>query len=142
MRKVIGAINMTLYGYCDHDAITPGEELHEHYATLLENTGVALYGRITYELMTYWKGILENPTGVFSTDRFAIVMDNALKVVFSNTLHAVDWHSARLANHSLENEVNLLRSESVNPIYACSPSMINNWFKHNYWMNCNFTFIR
>ncbi len=31
MRKIIAAINMTLDGFCDHTAIVPDEEIHQHY---------------------------------------------------------------------------------------------------------------
>ena len=53
MRKIIAAINMTLDGFCDHTAIQPDEELHRYYAELLDNAGVILYGRITYQLMQF-----------------------------------------------------------------------------------------
>ena len=51
MRKLIAAINMTLDGFCDHTVIIPDEEIHQHYADLLNNADAALYGRITYQLM-------------------------------------------------------------------------------------------
>ncbi len=38
MRKVIAGINMTLDGFCDHTAIIPDEEIHQHYADLLRKT--------------------------------------------------------------------------------------------------------
>ena len=42
MRKLIAAINMTLDGFCDHTAILPDEEIHQHYTELLNNGGVIL----------------------------------------------------------------------------------------------------
>jgi hypothetical protein len=60
MRKVIAAINMTLDGFCDHTAGIPDEEIHYHYADLLNNTGVVLYGRITYQLMQFWQTLLKS----------------------------------------------------------------------------------
>ena len=51
MRKVIAAINVTLDGFCDHTAGIPDKELHQHYADLLDNGDVVLYGRTTYQLM-------------------------------------------------------------------------------------------
>ena len=63
MRKVIAAINMTLDGFCDHTAGIPDEEVHHHYAELLNDTGVVLYGRITYQLMQFWQTLLKNPSG-------------------------------------------------------------------------------
>jgi dihydrofolate reductase len=49
MRKLIAAINMTLDGYCDHTAIIPDDEIHQHYANLLSSADTVLYGRITYQ---------------------------------------------------------------------------------------------
>ena len=54
MRKVIAAINMTLDGFCDHTSGIPDEEIHQHYADLLDSAGVVLYGRITYQLMQFY----------------------------------------------------------------------------------------
>ena len=54
---------MTLDGFCDHTAIIPDEEMHQHYADLLTNAGAVLYGRITYQLMEYWRTVVKDPTG-------------------------------------------------------------------------------
>lgn len=109
MKKIIAAINMTLDGFCDHTAIVPDEEIHDHYADLLSRADTVLYGRITYQLMEYWQKIVKNPTGNKSMDRFAEIMDNTPKIVFSHTLKEVDWESAKLANRPLEEEVLELR---------------------------------
>ena len=63
MGKLIAAINMTLDGFCDHTAMIADDELHEHYSDLISNAGALLYGRVTYQLMEYWRTVLENPTG-------------------------------------------------------------------------------
>jgi dihydrofolate reductase len=115
MRKVIAAINMTLDGVCDHTAGIPDEEIHEHYAGLLRNSGTILYGRITYELMKYWQTVLENPTGNKAMDEFAEVINNIPKIVFSHTIKNADavaagWESARLANRDIEEEVSDLKN--------------------------------
>ncbi|HET8964199.1 MAG TPA: dihydrofolate reductase, partial [Chitinophagales bacterium] len=81
MRKVIAAINMTLDGFCDHTAIIPDKEIHQHYADLLSNADTVLYGRITYQLMEFWRTLAENPLGEKSMDDFAIVMDKTPKIV-------------------------------------------------------------
>ena len=51
MRKLIAAINMTLDGFCDHTAVNADDEIHQHFNELLSNTGILIYGRITYQLM-------------------------------------------------------------------------------------------
>ncbi len=76
MRKVIGAINMTLDGFCDHTAISPDEEIHDHYTKLMREGGEILYGRITYELMEFWKTILENPSDEKSMNDFELLQGN------------------------------------------------------------------
>ena len=84
MRKLIAAINMTLDGFCDHTAITPDDEIHEHYKELLSSAGAVIYGRITYQLVeSYWPTIVKNPTGNKPTDEFAVAIDNIPKTVFS-----------------------------------------------------------
>ena len=105
MRKLIAAINMTLDGICDHTAIIPDEEMHQHYADLLSNADTILYGRITYQLMEYWRTVVKNPTGEKATDEFAVAIDKILKIVFSRTLKNVEWESAKLANRDIEEEV-------------------------------------
>jgi dihydrofolate reductase len=122
--KVIAAMNMSLDGFCDHTLGIVTDELHKHYADLLEETGVALYGRITYQLMEYWPTVLKNPTGNKSDYDFAVAIDKVPKVVFSHTLKHLDWHSARLATRSLEEEVSALKQQATKDIFVCSPSLI------------------
>jgi dihydrofolate reductase len=124
MRKLIAAINMTLDGFCDHTAVIADEELHQHYADLLANSGTVLYGRITYQLMEYWRTVVKNPTGAKATDEFAVIMDKIPKIVFSHTLKNVDWESAQLANRSIEEEVLELKQQQGKDILVGSPSLI------------------
>lgn len=134
MKKVIAAINMTLDGFCDHTAGIPDEEIHQHYAELLRGADTLLYGRITYQLMEYWREVVRNPTGDKSMDDFAVVMDNTPKIVFSHTLKSVDWKSAKLAARTLEEEVLELKKSTNNngkDIYVGSPSLITALTKLN-----------
>lgn len=124
MRKVIAAINMTIDGYCDYTSGIPDEEIHQHYADLLSSADTALYGRISYQLMEYWRTVLENPTGDKAIDDFALAIDKIPKIVFSRTLQRVDWNSAQLAGQDLENEVLELRQQTGKDILVCSPSLI------------------
>ncbi|HXJ99060.1 MAG TPA: dihydrofolate reductase family protein [Gelidibacter sp.] len=124
MRKLVAAINMTIDGFCDHTAIIPDDELHQHYTNLLANADTILYGRITYQLMEYWKTLLKNPSGEKSMDEFAVTIDNIQKIVFSNTLKHTQWKSALLANKALEEEVLDLRNKSGKDILVGSRSLI------------------
>ncbi|MBP9924875.1 MAG: dihydrofolate reductase family protein [Cyclobacteriaceae bacterium] len=124
MRKVIAAFNMTLDGVCDHTTGIPSEDLHQHYSDLLNNAGVVLYGRTTYELMQFWKTVLQNPSGKKSMDDFAISIDNIPKLVFSNTLKNTDWDSAKISDRSLNEKVLELKKQSGRDILVGSRSLI------------------
>lgn len=124
MRKLIAAINMTLDGFCDHTSGIPDDEIHQHYNDLLRSADLVLYGRITYQLMEYWRTVIENPTGNRSTDDFAVTMNNIPKVVFSRTLKNVDWKTARLAKKDLKEEVLELKQQPGKDILVGSRSLI------------------
>lgn len=125
MRKLIAGINMTLDGYCDHTAIVPDEEIHQHYKELIKNAGTLVYGRITYQLMeSYWPTVVKNPTGNKAMDEFAIAIDNIPKIVFSNTLKGVEWKTATLAKRDIKEEVLALKQQAGNDILVGSPSLI------------------
>lgn len=131
MRKVIAAINMTLDGFCDHTAGIPDEELHQHYADLLDKGGVILYGKITYQLMQFWQTLIKNPSGEKAMDDFAMAIDNIPKIVFSHTLHHTEWDSATLANKPIEKEVLELKQQPGKDILIGSRSLIIQLMKLN-----------
>lgn len=124
MGKLIAAINMTLDGFCDHTAVIADDELHRHYSGLLQGAGAILYGRITYQLMEYWKTVVENPTGNSANDKFAVIMDRIPKFVFSRTLKELDWHSSTLAKQGLAAEVSALKQRFNKDIFVGSPGLI------------------
>lgn len=127
MRKIIGAINMTLDGFCDHTAISPDEEIHQHYTDLINVGDVILYGRITYELMKFWPSLVKNPSGDKSLDDFALAIDKIPKIVFSTTLENTGWHSAKLTSKTLEEKVMALKqsnSDELKNILVGSRSLI------------------
>ena len=124
MRKVVAAFNMTLDGVCDHTTGIADEELHQHYADLINHGGVILYGRTTYELMQFWQTLLQNPSGKKSMDDFAISIDKIPKLVFSSTLQDTNWESAKISDRSLNEKVSELRQESGKDILVGSRSLI------------------
>lgn len=134
MTKVIAAINMTLDGFCDHTAVNPDDEIHQHYADLLSNADVILYGRITYQLMEYWPTVVKNPTGNKAIDEFGLIMDKVPKIVFSQSLKSLTWESAMLANRDIEKEVLELKryyNDSRKAILVGSRSLIIQLIKLN-----------
>jgi dihydrofolate reductase len=125
MRKLIATINVTLDGFCDHTAIVPDEEIHEHYNEVLRNAGALLYGRVTYQLMeNYWPSVVKNPTGNKAIDDFAVLIDDIPKIVFSRTLQKVEWKNTTLKKEIIKEEILELKKQNGKDIFAGSPGLI------------------
>lgn len=124
MRKVIAAINMTLDGICDHSVGIVDENLHCHYADLINNAGVILYGRITYQLMQFWQTLLTNPSDQKSMNEFALSINKIEKIVFSNTILDTDWDTAKISKKSLNETILELKQQSGQDILIGSRSLI------------------
>ena len=122
---------MTLDGFCDHTAIIPDEEIHQHYTEILSDADAILYGRITYQLMEYWQTLVKNPSGEKSMDDFAVAIDKIPKIVFSHKLKNVEWDSAKLSNQPIEEEVLELKQQSGKDILVGSRSLIIQLMKLN-----------
>jgi dihydrofolate reductase len=131
MSKVIAAINMSIDGVCDHTAGLPDEEIHQHYADLLDSADIILYGRTTYQLMQYWQTLIKNPSGKKTADDFAIAIDKIQKIVFSHKLKNTDWDSAKLATKPIEELVRELKQQSGKDILVGSRSLITHLMKLN-----------
>jgi len=115
---------MTLDGFCDHTAGLPDEEIHQHYTELLSQGDAILYGRTTYQLMEFWRTVLENPSEQKSMNDFASAIDHIPKIVFSHTLNHVDWKSATIATDGLKETVLELRQQPGKDIFVGSPGLI------------------
>jgi dihydrofolate reductase len=131
MRKIIAAFNMTLDGICDHTAGIPDEEIHQHYTELLGQADAILYGRTTYQLMEFWRTLLEDPSEEKSMNDFAMAINKIPKIVFSHTMKNVEWKSATVAKRDLKEEVLELRTQSGKDILVGSRSLIIQLMKLN-----------
>lgn len=115
---------MTLDGFCDHTAGIADDETHQHFTELLLEADTIMFGRITYQLMEYWKSVVESPTGNKSTDEFAMTIDNISKIVYSRTLESVDWKNTELKREIVRDEIVELKQQEGKDILVGSPSLI------------------
>ncbi len=75
-----------------------GPEETEFSIENLRSGGTLLFGRLTYELMVnYWT----NPAAVQQMPIIAEGMNNAPKIVFSNTLDRADWNNTTLIKENM-----------------------------------------
>ena len=125
MKKLIAGINMSLDGYCDHTAMDPDIEVHQHFNDLLRDADTLFYGRITYQLMeSYWPTIVQHPTGNKTVDEFALLIDNIPKIVYSRTLQQVDWKNSTLKKEVIKEEVSELKRQPGKNMLVGSPGVI------------------
>ena len=131
MRKLIASINMTLDGYCDHEAGIADEELHQKVNEMFKEVDTLLFGRVTYQLMeSSWPQIVANPTGVKPVDDFAVLIDTIPKIVFSRTLKQVEWKNTTLAQGELREEVLKLKQLEGKSMLVGGPSVIVSLMKN------------
>ena len=107
MGKVMLSINLSLDGFADHTvAVAADDELHDFFSGLLDLTEVAIFGRVTYELMeSYWPRAHEDPSATKGMLDFATKFNAIPKVVFSKTLKSVMWNNTRLVRENLVEQV-------------------------------------
>jgi len=112
MRKVIFAINITIDGYCGHEAMLADDEVHEYFTGLLRDSGVEIFGRNTYHLMyPYWHDVAVNQSETEVINEFARTFDAIPKLVFSTTLKSVEWNNTTLLHSNLREEIMKLKGK-------------------------------
>ena len=99
MRPLRYSIDVSLDGCIDHasPAFRPGPEVHQHAAEWMARSDVALFGRVTYQLMEAWRPDEHGNLGDWVEpwmEPFARTIAAMPKVVVSSTLPAgVGWNA-------------------------------------------------
>jgi dihydrofolate reductase len=121
MRKLIYAMNVSLDGYIaapgdDIGWSVPSEELHQWFNDHMRASGMSLYGRKLWELMSdFWPTANEQP-GVTPVElEFARNWQDTPRVVFSSTLESVG-SNARLVRTDAVAEITRLKAEDGAPM--------------------------
>ena len=84
-------------------------EFNEHAVAMLDDTGLLLFGRITYDLMArVW------PTEAAKRDDPLVAqrMNDLPKVVFTRTLREATWQNTRLVRGNIEKEVSRMKEQA------------------------------
>lgn len=113
MRKVVFGINITLDGLCDHTHMIADDELHEYFTEMLRQVDIAVFGRVTYQLMeSYWPMVAKNQSATKAGNDFARTIDSLNKIVFSKTLKSVAWKNTKISLANIEEEIPKLKQQS------------------------------
>src|SRR5688572_13512557 len=103
MRKVFLFMMVTVDGFFegpdqDIDWHNVDEEFNEFAINQLDEVGVLLFGRVTYQLMaSYWPTQSAKQNDPVIAER----MNSVPKIVFSKTLETVDWDNTRLIKENI-----------------------------------------
>ena len=124
MRNLIYAINITVDGCCDHTKAIANDELHEHYAQLLRDVDLLVYGRKTYQLMVpFWPDMAKNQSGpTKALNEFAQAFASKKIVVFSQSLDRAEGNT-RIVRSNLQDEILKLKQEQGKDIVVGGVSL-------------------
>jgi dihydrofolate reductase len=125
MRKVMFAMNISIDCCYDHTKINaPDEELMDYFVRLMQDTGVIVYGRKTYELMIpYWPEIAESRDGSPEDIAFADAMVPIPKIVLSRTLKTAA-ENTRIVTENPESLLRELKQQPGKKIAFSSASLL------------------
>ncbi|MNZ97754.1 hypothetical protein D3C78_1170090 [compost metagenome] len=111
MRKLTAFNFLTLNGFYkgpgnDISWHKHGGEESEYSSDSLKSDNILLFGRITYELMaSYWP----TPFAIENDPANAKGMNDAEKIVFSNTLKKADWSNTKVIGGNIVEEMKKLK---------------------------------
>jgi len=112
MRNIIFAINITLDGCVDHTKGVANDETHEYFTDLLREVDLAVFGRITYQLMVpFWPEVAKSQSMTKASNEFAKAFDSIHKIVFSRTLESAEDKNTRIVRTNLRDEILKLKQE-------------------------------
>jgi len=139
MRKLVLAMNVTLDGFADHTVMIADEELLEFFSSLLDDTGIELFGRVTYQLMDpYWPDVSRQRTDSKSTLDFADKFNSIPKIVFSSTLEKAEWNNTTLVReNALEHVARLKEMRGKNLFIGgikLAGSLMGHGLVDEYWL--------
>ena len=106
MRKLIWLIHTSLDGMVsgpngemDWAARGMDDELWGEVWSLIGSVDVAVFGRGTFrDFESYWPAVPRNPSSTKNERDFSQWIDQAAKVVASNSMHSVSWQNSRVLN--------------------------------------------
>lgn len=139
MGKLTLSINISLDGFADHTvAVHADDEMHDFFTGLLDNTGTAIFGRVTFELMQdYWPRAHDNPSATPSELAFADKYNAMPKVVFSGTLERTEWNNSRIEHGDLVDTVVRMKEQPGKDISIGGISVARQFMQRNlideYW---------
>jgi dihydrofolate reductase len=135
MRKVALFMHTSLDGFVqgpdkwDINWISYDQDLVEFGDEVVSLTGSPVYGRVTYEGMKgYWPTVIDNPDSSKHDIEHATWLENATKVVVSNSMEKADWNNTILINDNVVEEITKLKQMPGKDLVIFGSPMLSHYF--------------
>ena len=114
MGLLIFSINITLDGCVDHQEGIADDETHAFFTRLMDESGVMLWGRVTYEMMEgYWPAVARGDMEASPAVReWAVKLEAKPKYVVSSTRKDYPWANSPHIAGDLRAGVQKLKDET------------------------------
>lgn len=122
MGQLTFAINVTLDGCIDHRVGIADEETHDYFTDLMNQHGVMLWGRTTYEMMEdYWPLVASGEVAAPQALRdWAIQVQDKPKYIVSSTRTEYPWNNSHHLMGDLASSVQALKERTANGVLVGS----------------------
>ncbi len=131
MRKLIVFCHLSLDGIAavqsgSLDWASYDEDLARWAEAIVAETDTAVYGRVTYEVMKYWRTVPSNPNATKNELEHARWIENVEKIVFSESPIVPDWNNTRVISQNTMDEIMKLKQRPGKNITVFgSPTLAN-----------------
>ena len=118
MRKIIAFTHVTLDGFVagpngELEWADVNDQIHSDVEPRMHKIGAAIYGRITYEMMSsYWPTVPSNPESRPRDLAHATWVEAIPKVVVSRSLERADWNNTTLIRENVTDQVGQLKRQA------------------------------
>ena len=148
MRKVVLFMHVSLDGFVampsgEIDWVLIGEEMFDYASMQTNRSDLALYGRVTYELMdSYWPTAAYKPDATRHDIEHSTWYNNVRKIIASKTMKGDGLENTTIISENLSTEIRKLKKETGKDIVMFgSPSTAHSLMEENviddYWLFIN-----
>lgn len=147
MRKLVICLHVSVDGFVagpngEMDWIHVHDEIFDYAGYLTDEADIALYGRVTYQMMdSYWPTAADQPGASKHDIQHSTWYNSVEKIVFSKTLNG-DPKKTRFVAENINDEIKKLKAkDGKNILMFGSPTAVHSLMEYNlideYWMFVN-----
>jgi dihydrofolate reductase len=148
MRRIISFMHISLDGFVagpkgEMDWIKIDEELFDYVGKRISEGDMAMYGRVTFEMMeSYWPTAGNEPNASKHDIEHSMWYSKVHKVVLSRTMEGADVNNTSIISNNLEDRINEIKQQDGPDILlfgspTATHTLINLDLIDGYWLFVN-----